>query len=246
MLNLYLCEDNNQQRNKLEKIIKSILLIEDFDINFTLSSGDPFEVIENVKNSAGTGIYFLDVDLKSSIDGLKLAQEIRKYDPRGFIIFITSHSEMSYLTFMFKVEALDFIIKDNYTNIKDRVHKCIIDVNMKYSSNSTKIQKVITIKVDDRLISLDMDEILFFETSEKIHKITVHCSDRQIEFYSKMKEVEELVDDRFYRCHRSYLVNKNRIKEIDLSNRIINMENGQICFISKRLMRGLKKDEIVS
>lgn len=47
------------------------------------------------------------------MNGFELAQEIRKFDPRGFIIFITTHAELSYMTFTYKVEALDYIIKDD-------------------------------------------------------------------------------------------------------------------------------------
>ncbi|WP_241960035.1 PfkB family carbohydrate kinase, partial [Staphylococcus gallinarum] len=42
----------------------------------------------------------------------KLASEIRKHDPVGNIIFVTSHSELTYLTFVYKVAAMDFIFKD--------------------------------------------------------------------------------------------------------------------------------------
>ncbi|MFR6242645.1 MAG: hypothetical protein ACLUJ1_14485 [Mediterraneibacter faecis] len=64
--------------------------------------------------------------------GLILAQELRKIQPRCFIIFITSHSEMSILTFQYKVEALDFIIKDSSENIRKRIHECLMDINKKF------------------------------------------------------------------------------------------------------------------
>ena len=72
-----------------------------------------FSLLEKIKETGEVGIYFLDIDLKTDMTGLTLAQEIRKYDPRGFIIFITTHSEMSYMTFIYKLEALDFILKDD-------------------------------------------------------------------------------------------------------------------------------------
>lgn len=54
---------------------------------------------------------FLDIQLEADINGIKLASEIRKHDPVGNIIFVTSHSELTYLTFVYKVAAMDFILK---------------------------------------------------------------------------------------------------------------------------------------
>ena len=46
------------------------------------------------------------------MNGVALAQRIRQIQPCCFIVFITSHSEMSLRTFQYKAEALDFIVKD--------------------------------------------------------------------------------------------------------------------------------------
>lgn len=239
MLKVFVCEDTSEQREKITKIIKDIIMIEDFDMEVALSTSDPHEVIKHISENDGTGLYFLDVDLKSNINGINLATEIRKYDPRGFIVFVTTHAEMSYLTFIYKVEAMDYIIKDNYANIKERVHQCILDANTKYSAKATDLQKNFTMKVDDKVINVEFNKILFFETSNVIHKVIIHAVNRQIEFYAKMKDIEDKLDERFYRCHRSYLVNKDNIKEIDVKNRIAYMTNGEECLISTRLIKGL-------
>ena len=67
-----------------------------------------------------------------------------------------------------------------------------------------------------------------------------------MEFWGKIKDIEKKVDERFYRCHRSFLVNKDNIREIDFQNRVIYMVNGDECLISTRMMKGSKqlKDKI--
>lgn len=239
MLKVFVCEDNKEQREKFLKIIQDVILIEDYDMELTLATESPDELINYLSENSGSGLYFLDIDLKASINGIELATKIREYDPRGFIVFITTHAEMSYLTFIYKVEAMDFVIKDNYSNIKERIHQCIADANKKYSSKTNELQKVFTIRVEDRIINIEYNKILFFETSPTRHKVIVHAVDRQVEFYAKMKDIEEILDERFYRCHKSYIVNKDNIKDIDLSNRCIYMVNGQECFISTRMLKGL-------
>ncbi|MFW2491748.1 LytR/AlgR family response regulator transcription factor [Clostridium chromiireducens] len=241
MLSVIVCEDNEEQRNRITNFIEDSIMIENLDMEIALSAEDPAEIIEYLKNNEVSGLYFLDVDLQSDMNGIKLAEAIREYDPRGFIVFVTTHAEMSYLTFIYKVEAMDYIIKDNYETIKERIHQCILNANKKYSSKATELQKNFTIKVEDKIISIEYNKILFFETSNVIHKVVLHAIDRQIEFYSKMKEIEEKLDSRFYRCHRSFLVNKDNIKEIDKNNRVIHMINGQECLVATRLLKGLFK-----
>ncbi|GKX68953.1 LytR/AlgR family response regulator transcription factor [Inconstantimicrobium mannanitabidum] len=241
MLKIFVCEDNDQQRKRITDIVDNIIMIENLDMEVALSTEKPQNILDYIKENDVSGMYFLDVDLKDTINGITLAEQIRKYDPRGFIIFITTHAEMSYLTFLYKVEAMDYIIKDNYNNIKERVHQCIMNANEKYTAKTTDLQKIFTMKCEDKLINVEYNKILFFETSDVIHKVILHATDRQIEFYAKMKEIEEKLDERFYRCHKSYLVNKDNIKELDVKNRIAQMINGEECLISTRSIKGLTK-----
>lgn len=234
MLKIFICEDNKEQRERLEKIVNNILLIENYDIELALATGEPYEVLDYIKDYESTGIYFLDVDLHSDINGIQLAEKIREYDPRCFIIFITVHAEMSYLTFLYKVEAMDYIIKDNYKNIADRVKLCIDNAHNKYKLKVTELQKIFSIKVDDKIINIDYNKILFFETSQTIHKVILHSENRQIEFYGQMKEVEKSLDERFCRCHTSFIVNKDKVKQINKKDRIAEMVNGEECLISTR------------
>ncbi|HAT4356393.1 response regulator transcription factor [Clostridium perfringens] len=239
MINVFICEDNIEQRTEIFKIIENIIIIENLDMKISLSTKNPYEIINFLSKNEISGLYFLDINLNSKINGIKLAEMIREYDPRGFIVFITTYAEMSYLTFLYKVEALDYIIKDIHHEMKNRIHQCILNAYKKYSLKTSELQKNFIIRSKDKIISIEFDKILFFETSNTIHKVIVNAVDRQVEFYSKMKDIEKLVDNRFYRCHRSFLVNKNNIKEIDIINRTIYMKNGQKCFFSNRLRKGL-------
>lgn len=242
MLSIFICEDDVKQKERYLKAVQDTIMIENLDMEIALSTTDPFSLIEHLKENDTTGIYFLDIDLKAKINGIELAAEIRKYDPRGFIVFITTHSEMSYITFLCKVEAMDFIIKDNFTDIEDRIHQCIMNANEKYSAKTvSELQKNFTMRIDDKVIHMEYKKILFFETSPIKHKVILHAIDRQIEFYANMKEIEEEVDDRFVRCHQSYLVNKDNIKEVDIKHRMARMINGETCLVSIRLMKKLKQ-----
>ena len=94
MLDIYICEDNRKQLDLFTGYINDTILIESLDMHVVLGTSDPNEVLKKIEGSQNMGIFFLDIDLKSTINGLTLAQKIRKIQPRCYIIFITSHSEM--------------------------------------------------------------------------------------------------------------------------------------------------------
>ncbi len=239
MLNIFVCEDNAAQRRTIVQIIQNTMLIEELDMRLVLDTGDPYALLNKVKTSQNTGIYFLDIDLNSSINGMKLAQQIRLFDPRGFIIFITAHSELSYMTFQYRVEAMDFVLKDNPAEVKVKIRECLLHAMERYTLQTNKTHKVYTAQIGGRKISVDYDDIFFFETSSNIHKVILHAKDRQIEFSGTIKELASTLGDNFVRCHRSFLVNKANIKEIDAKNRIIYFNNGETCLMSTRMMKGL-------
>lgn len=84
MLSIYLCEENEAEMEYFEEIIRKYLLCRDWDIQFVGAFTSPDELLQRVKESKSTGIYFLDVDfgLGEDNDGFVLARNIRKCDPR--------------------------------------------------------------------------------------------------------------------------------------------------------------------
>ena len=68
MLNIFVCEDNPAQRQAIVQIIQNTVLIEELDMRLVLETADPYELLEKAASSQDTGIYFLDIDLSSSIN----------------------------------------------------------------------------------------------------------------------------------------------------------------------------------
>lgn len=237
MLKVIICDDNLAYRDKLKQIIENTILRENLDLNVEICTEDPEEIIKYIEKNNITGIYFLDVDLKNNVNGIRLGEKIRDLDPKGFIIFTTIHMEMSYLAFKYKVEAMDYVIKDE-EDFKQRVNSCLIKAYNTYYKESFK-EGYISINEDSRIINIKLSNILFIETSSTAHKIRVHEENRQIEFYGNLKDMQEKLTPNFYRCHKSYIVNKDKIEEIDMKNNKIVMVNGEECYVSFRYKKGL-------
>ncbi|CAM4193620.1 MULTISPECIES: LytTR family DNA-binding domain-containing protein [Paenibacillus] len=239
MLEIFVCEDDPEQRKRLNSYIENYIMMENLDMKLVISTGRSQDILDYLQNNRVTGLYFLDVDLQEEKSGIALGAEIRQYDSLGAIVFVTTHSELTYLTFTYKVEAMDYITKDKFTDIRQRVIECIDTANTRYLQNKYNNIKKFQTKSGDKMISVDYNDILFFETSPQLHKIILHAKNRQVEFYGKLKDILEM-DSRFYRCHNSFVVNKDNIAEVDTKNREIRMTNGEICYASSRFLGGLK------
>ena len=241
MIDIYICEDVQKQRERIAYYVETAIMIEEYDMELKIATDDVDVFLQSVRKSKNTGLYFLDIDLGNGRNGLELAREIRQYDPRGFIVFVTSHSEMSLLTFQYKVEALDFIVKDDPRNIQNRIGECMEKAIQRSGNISRGKGRTITIVRGGQKIILKQDEIEFFETSINEHKLIVHTGQKSMEFAGKIKDIEQEVGEDFLRCHRSYLINKKNIKKIDYINKIIHMKGGAECPISNRMLSHVRK-----
>lgn len=239
MLSIYLCEDIKEHRLNIEKFIKNSILMEEYSMEIVLSTADPNEVLDSVKTETNRGIYFLDIDLKAEMSGLQLAEKIRKYDSRGYIVFVTTHSEMAHLTFQFKVEAIDFIIKEEFDVLDEKISNCLQKIQERELSDNKKEKKIFRYKQRGCMIQEDLDKIVSFELFSNAHRIIMSTDKRQVQFYSSLKEVEDKLDTRFFRCSDSVIVNKDKIIEIDRKNRLINMSNGDEFTASVRKLKVL-------
>ena len=241
MLDIYICEDDKAQRTSLTEYISNIIMIESLDMRCILSSANPHEILHTLSTAENIGVFFLDIDLQSDMDGFALAKQIRSIQPRCFISFITSHVEMGYLTFQHRIEALDFIVKDTPEHIRASVRSCLFDIERKHHAAPNPSASYYTVVQGDCHTAVNYQDILFFETSESAHKITLHAYKELHEFAGNMKDLENKVGKCFFRCHRSYLINKDNIEQIDYNRSVIHMKNGEICPISVRAKKELRK-----
>ena len=171
MFDIIICEDNNYQRQQIEAVIKEEILNSKLECSIVLTTDEPELIIEYVeKNKNRTFLYFLDVELESKINGIELAKIIRTLDSMGYIVFITSHVELTMLTFQYKVQAMDYIVKDDFNNVKDKIIECIKEAYNDYKNINTKRTSAISISVGNKVVYFNLNDILFLKLLLKIIK----------------------------------------------------------------------------
>lgn len=238
MTDIFICVSSDEERQSIKEIIDRTIFKEDFNMKVTMECDDPYTLLSAVKKRNNPAIYFLNICFNTDINGIKLGAKIREYDDLGVIVFITPHLEMVYLSYLYKVEALDYIIKDDIRNVEKRLKECLERANRKLNRDNSDTKRF-KIKQADKIISIPKDEILYFETSEKPHKIVLHKEDGELEFIGKLKDIESSIGDEFFRSYKSYLINLNRIQEVNVKEKTVLMDNGDICLVSKKVINDL-------
>ncbi len=233
MLSVYICEDDKFQLDYITECIEKCIFINDYDMKIAGSFTTPSECISIIEKERPVhAIYFLDIDLKSDMNGIRLAEKIRSFDPRAFIIFITTHEEMLMVTFKYKVEALDFIIKDESLNLSDRIDECFLNVLDKQTYISPAKTDKLTFHSNRKKYYIEKNNIYYFNTSND-HKVAVHHTGGILEISGTIIEILNSLDSNFYQCYRGYIVNLHHILTIDDRKGMLILDNSASCPCSK-------------
>ncbi|MGM0123029.1 two-component system, LytTR family, response regulator AgrA [Enterococcus sp. AZ194] len=241
MVPIYICEDDEQIRGFIEKAIESYCMIQAYDFKIAGSSALPQEIINQVREHRKRGIYFLDVDLKQAMNGFDLGVAIRKEDPRGFIVYITTHDELLQETFRHRLEVMDYIIKDDKEHIIKRIKECLDHIHAQNNDVSASEEAYFKVRVFGRVAHIPIKEILFFETSSKKHVVNVYTEKEMLEFSGNLTEVSEQLPETFVRVHRSFLANLGKMKSFDAKNNTLEFSNGAVCYVSRKMKSTVKE-----
>jgi DNA-binding LytR/AlgR family response regulator len=171
---------------------------------------------------AGIDLVFLDVE-RSESKGMDMLENM-PFSP--IIIFISGNAE--YAIDAFEYNAIDFLKKPvSLPRFQNAVLKA-----QDYQNYKAKVQQAakeqstdIFIRDGGKLIRVPADEILFFENVGDY--IRVKTSATQYIIYGTLKGIDaKLNDPRFLKIHRSFIVNTDKITQIQENT--LSIEKNQI------------------
>lgn len=243
MIPVYLCEDEAAIRAFLEKEVRDAILIQGHDMQVVCSTADPKALLDSAHSHGPGGVYLLDIDLGiPGFTGFDLAKAIRRQDARGVLIFVTTHGELSMETFRYRLEAMDYILKDDMEQAGRRLRECLASVQERMLRQSADESSYYTVKVFDIIHNIPVGRILYFETSPQTHRIRLHADNEVVEFFGNLQTIETELGAGFFRCHRSVLANRDRIRAIHLKDNELEMVNGQRLPLSRQAKKTLANE----
>lgn len=206
MIKVAIVDDEKAERDKLTQMFEVLKnRSELFKQRFSLSF---FENGDQLLFDFTYGRYdliFLDIDLSSSLNGIQVAEAIRKIDVDAIIVFLTNLAQ--YALDGYKVNAFDYMLKPI----------AIDDFISKMKTITDKLEKKMTEKVviqtNGAKIILQIKDIYYIEVAN--HQTIYHTSKGDFKTYGALKEiVKELGPFNFSLCNSCFLVNLEYVEEV--------------------------------
>ena len=141
------------------------------------------------------------------------------------VVFTTAYAE--YAIEGFKVNAVDYLLKpfglQDFMRAANRVRE-----RLEPAANTEPAIKasddVIFLKTDYRIVKVSISDIRYVEAMSEYLKVWIENDPKPIITLLSMKKIEEHLPDYFMRIHRSYIINLNKIQEVNKSRVILDSD----------------------
>ena len=217
MIRIAICDDEKNMSDNIRAMVSAFFCRENMEtVILQFSCG--IELLDCDKN---IDILFLDIHMKD-MDGMETARRLRERRFQGFLIFITILKEMVFQSF--EVQAYDYLLKP----IDGKQFQKTMERLLASIRNNGKTNLLIQKGYESSIISFG--DIIFCEIIDR--KVYLHLlSSEVIDYYDRIEHLETKLDGRFFRCHRSFLINMQHLKSY--KNATAYMEGGKEIPVSR-------------
>ncbi len=202
-MNCIIVDDNKLARKALK------LLIEGIDFLTLKHECDNAMSAFNILKAEEIDLVFLDIEMPE-MTGLELMKSL---DKRPIVIFCTAKEK--YAVEAFELNVADYIVKP-YTNARflASVARAKEIFDSKQQQIETSEKEYIFIRSNSVLTKIVVAEIDYIQALGDY--INVYSGDKRYTVHMTLKGIEDkLPAEKFYRLHRSYLINLNKIDSIE-------------------------------
>ena len=162
-------------------------------------------------------LIFLDIQMQKP-DGMETAHLLRRQGNRSLLIFVTVLQECVFGAF--EVEAFDYLLKP----LDDARFVRTMDRALRALTRGTR--KNILIRQGASCTIVPLDQLLFCEVQGR--NLYLHRAEEDVLLCrERLEAFAQRLDDRFFRCHRSYLVNLDYVRGIH-AGQIVLSPDGEI------------------
>lgn len=206
MIKFIIVDDENKWIDEYEKIINDVAFNSNKQYEIKKFKKYDEDLHKLILDNSEQKIYLMDLDLDNKHTGMDILREIREEDWDSKIIVLTNHDRMFETVHKEIYKTFDFIEK--FDNFEVRLRKDLKKIiSKKYDTdkfiyNNNKISLQIYLK-----------DIIYVYRDTVDRKLVIKTTNNQFIVNMPINEMMEKLDDRFIQCHRSCIINDERIVE---------------------------------
>lgn len=219
-MKIAICDDEASQIKYLKELIGTwsknkgeIIIIQAFEsaeaFLFTYAEDKAFDIL------------LLDIQMKG-MNGIELAREIRKGNEMLQIIFITGFGD--FMAEGYDVSALHYLMKP----VNEQKLFEVID---RAAARLKSSKRAILFKTGSSSMRIQADDIYYAEAFS--HYVTLYTKSGQESFNMRFSDMEKMLGEGFFRCHRSYIVGMKHVRRVTRTSMVL--DTGKEIPISRAL-----------
>jgi DNA-binding LytR/AlgR family response regulator len=218
-ITLAICDDEEPEREYVQQLVAGWAKSRNYHMKLLpFSSAEAFLF---AREELSIDIVLLDIRM-GKMDGLTLARRLRQEDIRVQIVFITGLPD--FIADGYEVAALHYLMKP----VSAEKLEAVLDRAVKRLATE---ETMIVLPLKDGKQRLSAHSIYSVEAFS--HDLHIHTASGDFSVKMTMSEMEALLGQGFFRCHRSFLANMRRVRKITKGS--LEMENGSILPLSRKV-----------
>ena len=198
-MKILIVDDENLAISRLKRLLNGN------GIDDIVAFDNPMEALKEIVKTRFDAV-FLDISMPN-ITGLELADSIMQIEPKTFIVFQTAYEEFALEAF--QKGGIGYLVKP----IQSEDIKTILEKINNFRINLIDENKKILAKRGDKLYLIDLDDIFYIKAD--LDEVIVKIKDADAYVRRKIGDLDTLLSGKnFFRVHRSYIVNVDKIKSM--------------------------------
>lgn len=206
MIKIVIVEDEDKWIELYENIVNDLLFESNKEYKIFSFKKYNSDLKALIKDNSEPKIYLMDLELDIKHTGMDILREIRENDWDSEIIVLTNHDRMFETVHKEIYKTFDFIEKfDNFEKRLKRDLKKIIN-----KKNDTDKFMYETRKIS---LQIYLKDILYIYRDTIDRKLIIKTTNNEFIVSMTFNDILKLLDHRFKQCHRSCVINEDRVTE---------------------------------
>ena len=202
MIKIGMCDDNLNSIKIASKLLEAEIIEQDLDAEISIISSEQKKIFDAIYNNE-IDVLFLDIDFKNNgKNGIDFAKDLRKINKNFYLVFLSAHQR--YLHVSLTTKIFDYLVKPiNRDTISDIVSR----LKDEFANNKALFLHL------NKWEFVRTDDIFYIEKNGK--KSIIVTDDINFTTTKGLNTLLSELPQNFLRCHKSYILNSDKVLSID-------------------------------